>query len=143
MGQVARAARDAGAPMIGILPSFLRYLEPPLSAEELVITPDLQQRKARMMALADGFVILPGGLGTMDEYFEAVSSAQLSVHNKPVVLVDVNNYFEPLESLIKHIVSHGFAKDLALSLHKIVDGPAAAIAMIEKHSHQPLGASAS
>jgi len=78
MGQVARAARDAGAPVIGVLPEFLRALEPPLkSAEELIITPDLYQRKDRMMAMASGFIILPGGLGTLDEFFEVLTAAQL------------------------------------------------------------------
>jgi predicted Rossmann-fold nucleotide-binding protein len=86
MGEVARAARAGGAPVIGILPAFLKHLEPPLkSAEELIITPDLQQRKARMLALADAFVILPGGLGTLDEYFEVLTSAQLHVLGKPIV----------------------------------------------------------
>ena len=85
MGEVARAARAAGAPVIGVLPGFLRGLEPPLkSAEELIVTPDLQQRKARMLALADAFVILPGGLGTLDEYFEVITTTQLRVHAKPI-----------------------------------------------------------
>src|SRR5579864_5388313 len=71
MGEVARAARDGGASVKGILPEFLRHLEPPLlTKEEVVVTPDLQTRKALMLALSDAFVVLPGGLGTLDEYFE-------------------------------------------------------------------------
>jgi uncharacterized protein (TIGR00730 family) len=124
MGEVAREARDAGAEVIGILPAFLRHLEPPLkSAEELIITPDLQQRKARMLAMADAFIHLPGGLGTMDEYFEVVTTAQLSVHRKPIVLIDVKHYFTPLKALIDHIVERGFARPDVATLHTFVSTP--------------------
>jgi len=131
MGELARAASEAGAPIIGVLPEFLRHVEPPRELlEELFITEDLQVRKARMIELADAFVILPGGMGTMDEYFEVVTTAQLATHRKPIVLIDVNGYFKPLDDLIRHIVSHGFASESSLSLHKVVDGPQAAIAAI-------------
>ena len=67
-------------PSIGILPEFLKHLEPPLKAkEQIVITPDLQKRKQRMLAMSAAFVVLPGGLGTLDEYFEVLTSAQLHV----------------------------------------------------------------
>lgn len=124
MGEVARTARDAGAEIIGILPAFLRHLEPPLkSTDELIITPDLQQRKARMLAMSDAFILLPGGLGTMDEYFEVVTTAQLSVHHKPVVVVDVKNYFQPLKQLMEHIVAQGFARPEVMATHTFVDTP--------------------
>lgn len=124
MGEVARAARDAGAEVIGILPSFLRHLEPPLkSAEELIVTPDLQQRKSRMLAMSDAFILLPGGLGTMDEYFEVITTAQLSVHHKPIVVIDVKNYFKPLKALMAHIVEEGFARNEVAALQTFVDTP--------------------
>jgi hypothetical protein len=111
MGEVARAARSAGASIIGILPAFLRGAEPPLkSAEELIITPDLQQRKSRMLTLADAFVILPGGLGTLDEYFEVVTMTQLKVHSKPIIVADIAGYFAPLRALLDHVVANGFAR---------------------------------
>ena len=131
MGEVARAARDEGAEVIGILPAFLRHLEPPLkSAEELIITPDLQLRKSRMIAMADAFLLLPGGLGTMDEYFEVVTSAQLHVHRKPVVVINVNGYFAPLRDLVDHIVSHGFARPDVAALHTFVDTPEDAMRVV-------------
>ena len=124
MGEVARAARDAGADVIGILPAFLRHLEPPLkSAEELIITPDLQQRKSRMLAMSDAFILLPGGLGTMDEYFEVVTTAQLSVHRKPIVVIDVKQYFQPLKALMDHIVAHGFARPDIFARYAFVKTP--------------------
>ena len=128
MGEVARAARAAGAPVIGVLPGFLRGLEPPLkSAEELIVTPDLQQRKARMLALADAFVILPGGLGTLDEYFEVITTTQLRVHAKPIVVVNVDGYFDALKALLDHVVEQGFARMEIASYHEFVATPAEAI----------------
>jgi uncharacterized protein (TIGR00730 family) len=128
MGEVARAARAAGAPVIGILPAFLRSIEPPLkSAEELIVTPDLQQRKARMLALADAFVILPGGLGTLDEYFEVITTTQLRVHAKPIIVVNVDGYFDPLKSLLDRVVEQGFARMEITSYHEFVATPADAL----------------
>ena len=127
MGEVARAARDAGAPVIGVLPAFLRSLEPPLkSAEELIITPDLQQRKTRMLALTDAFVILPSGLGTLDEYFEVITTTQLRVHAKPIIVINVEGYFDPLKALLDRVVEQGFARMEIASYHEFVATPAEA-----------------
>ena len=128
LGEVARAARAAGAPVIGILPAFLRDIEPPLkSAEELIVTPDLQQRKARMLTLADAFIILPGGLGTLDEYFEVITTTQLRVHSKPIIVVNVEGYFDPLKTLLGRVVDQGFARMEIASYHEFVTAPAEAI----------------
>jgi uncharacterized protein (TIGR00730 family) len=133
MGQVARAARDGGAPVIGILPQFLRALEPPLkSAEELIITPDLYQRKDRMMDLASAFAILPGGLGTLDEFFEVVTSAQLEQHGKLVMLVNVAGFFDPLIALLKHHVDAGFAREDVHKLYRVAGTPGEAMQIIEQ-----------
>jgi uncharacterized protein (TIGR00730 family) len=135
MGQVARAARDGGAPVIGILPEFLRNLEPPLkSAQELIITPDLYQRKDRMMTMASAFVILPGGLGTLDEFFEVLTAAQLEVHDKPIILVNVNGFFEPLKVLLDHHVRCGFARSEIHALYRMVSEPDEAMRVIEQAS---------
>jgi len=132
MGQVARAARDGGAPVIGIIPEFLRHLEPPLKrAEELIVTPDLYQRKDRMMKLASGFIILPGGLGTLDEFFEVVTSAQLEQHGKPMVVVNVVGFFDPLKTLLDHHIRAGFARAEVHELLRFVSTPDEAIALIE------------
>jgi uncharacterized protein (TIGR00730 family) len=131
MGEVARAVRAGGAPVLGILPKFLEHLEPPLkSAEELIITPDLQQRKQRMLALADAFVLLPGGLGTLDEYFEVLTSAQLHALAKPIVLMNIAGYFDPLKTLLDHVVREGFANASLFELQHIVADPQEAIATL-------------
>jgi uncharacterized protein (TIGR00730 family) len=133
MGETARAARDAGANVIGILPAFLRHLEPPLkSADELVVVPQLFERKARMIALADAFVILPGGMGTMDEFFEVVTAAQLGRHAKPVVLVNIAGYFDPLEALLRHLVKHGFAQAEVFTLYRMAVTVDEAMRVLEK-----------
>ena len=128
MGEVARAARDGGASVYGILPEFLKHLEPPLpTREKVVITPNLQSRKELMLSKADAFVVLPGGLGTLDEYFEVLTSAQLNVLGKPIVLVNVEDYYAPLLALLKQITDEGFARPSVFSLHHVVPTAEAAI----------------
>jgi uncharacterized protein (TIGR00730 family) len=110
MGEVALSVSKAGGKILGIIPSFLRHVEPPLHvASEIVITESMNERKARMFAAADGFAVLPGGLGTLDEFAEAFTGAQLRLHAKPIVLVNIKNYFAPLAALIEHFVAEGFA----------------------------------
>jgi uncharacterized protein (TIGR00730 family) len=133
MGEVANAASEQGAMVIGVLPKFLRHVEPPLkSIEELIITPDMQQRKARMLSLSDAFIALSGGLGTLDEIFEVLSTAQLKVHAKPIVLLDVDGHFGPLIAVLDQIVRDGFAHSDISKLYRIAATPEEAIAFIEK-----------
>jgi uncharacterized protein (TIGR00730 family) len=128
MGEVARAARDGGAQVFGIIPDFLQLVEPPLVAnEKVIVTADLQTRKNLMLTQADAFVVLPGGLGTMDEFFEVLTSAQLGVFAKPIIVVDVAGYFAPLQSLVEHLIRNGFVRKEALALQHIVPSADAAI----------------
>jgi len=134
MGETAMAVSKAGGKILGIIPTFLRHLEPPLTvSQEIVITESMNERKARMFAAADGFAVLPGGLGTLDEFAEAFTGAQLRLHAKPIVLVNVKNYYAPLIALIDHYVAEGFAgahvKDL-IHLAPTVDD---AIAIFSAH----------
>lgn len=131
MGATARAARDAGAPVTGILPDFLRHLEPPLAQGETVrVVPDLFRRKDDMMASSDAFIILPGGLGTLDEFFEVVTSAQLGVHKKPIVVLNTNSYYAPLIALMEHVVREGFAKPTSLDLYRVAATPVEAMTIV-------------
>ena len=133
MGEVSRSVKDGGGAVTGVLPDFLRWVERPADWEQnLIITPDLQLRKTRMLAMADAFVVLPGGAGTMDELFEVVTSAQLRVLNKPIVLVDIKNYFAPLETLMQHLVREGFAKPAMLELYTLVETPDAAVETVAR-----------
>src|SRR5258706_287062 len=109
-GEVATAVHKNGGKVLGIIPSFLRHLEPPLAvSSQIVITESMNERKARMFAAADAFAVLPGGIGTLDEFAERLTGAQLKLHDKPIVLVDAKDYFAPLIALIGHFVANGVA----------------------------------
>lgn len=132
MGDVAKAAQEGGATVQGIIPAFLQALEPPISEEEkLIVTPHIQERKALMLKMADAFVVLPGGVGTLDEFFEVCTEAQLGVHKKPIVVVNVEGYYNALDSLLHGIVEHGFAKEMIFKLYHLAEGPDAALKILK------------
>jgi len=134
MGEVATYVAKSGGGILGIIPSFLRHLEPPLSvSQEIVITESMNERKARMFAAADGFAVLPGGLGTLDEFAEAFTGAQLQLHAKPIVLVNIENYYAPLVSLIEHFVANGFARPGVMQLFQLAPTIDDAIAVFAAH----------
>jgi uncharacterized protein (TIGR00730 family) len=131
MGETARAARDAGAPVTGILPEFLRHLEPPMrDPEQLIVVPTLFARKERMIDMADAFVVLPGGIGTVDEFFEVLGAAQLGQHAKPIVVLNLDGFFGPLEALLDFIVKTGFAHYEFSSHYRMVATPQDVIAAL-------------
>ena len=135
MGIVSRAAQEAGAQVQGIIPAFLQALEAniPVSAEEkLIITPHLQERKALMLQMSDAFIVLPGGLGTFDEFFEVATEAQLGVHKKPIIVVNVGGFFDALDTMLRGIVGHGFAKPAIMELYHLADGPEAALLALQE-----------
>jgi uncharacterized protein (TIGR00730 family) len=131
MGELAVTVSKAGGKVLGVIPSFLRHVEPPLGiATEMVITETMNERKAIMFAAADSFAVLPGGLGTLDEFSEAVTYAQLRQHAKPIVLVNVNGFFDPLIGFIERILEEGFAHGDAAKLFTIVPTVEDAIAYL-------------
>jgi uncharacterized protein (TIGR00730 family) len=133
MGETAKAAREGGTPVEGILPGFLRDVEPPLAdGETTEIVTDLFVRKQQMIARSDAFIVLPGGLGTYDEFFEVLTAAQLGVHAKPIVLVNVKGYFNALDALIRDTVKKGFASEAVLALYSLADDAPAALAQVRK-----------
>ena len=132
MGEAARGARDAGGVVEGILPGFLRDMEPPLDAgEDTEIVPDLFVRKREMIARADAFVTLPGGLGTYDEFFEVLTAAQLGVHAKPIIVVNVDSYFDSLDALVKGSIGRGFAREIVLDLYQMANSAEDALARLK------------
>lgn len=109
MGLVADAALKAGARCVGVLPEqlFKKELAHP-GLTELVVVRSMHERKAEMARRADAFLVLPGGLGTLDETFEILTWAQLGIHGKPVGLLEVEGYFRPLLAFLDHAVAQGF-----------------------------------
>jgi uncharacterized protein (TIGR00730 family) len=138
MGDVAQAALAGGSDIQGIMPAFLQALEPQVSPQEkLIVTPHMQERKTLMLQMSDAFIVLPGGLGTYDEFFEVVTEAQLGVHAKPIIVVNVNGFFDPLDKLLHATIAAGFAKAMILKLYYLADGAEAALEILEGALNAP------
>ena len=134
MGEVALSVSKGGGKVLGIIPGFLRHLEPPLEvSSQIVITESMNERKARMFEAADGFAILSGGIGTLDEFAEVLTGAQLRQHAKPIVVVNTKNYFAPLRALLDHFVANGFAGAGINSLYQMVPTVEEAIEIFKDH----------
>lgn len=132
MGAIAGAALGAGGRVTGVIPEFLRAREvefPGLS--ELIVTDSMHTRKRRMFARADAFVVLPGGLGTLDELMEILTWKQLGRHDKPIILVDVLGWAQPIADLLEHVIARGFARQAARALIDVVEDAPAALARLE------------
>ncbi len=111
MGIAADAALAAGGAVIGVIPKFLMDAEVGhRGATELVVVANMHERKQRMFDLADGFVVLPGGLGTLDEMMEIITWKQLGLHDKPVALLDVEGYWGAFAEVIDRAIAEGFAR---------------------------------
>ena len=110
MGLLANAALTAGGKAVGIIPRFLLHREaghPDLT--ETVVVETMQERKLQMFERSEAIVVLPGGLGTLEEFFEVLSWRTLGLHTKPIVIVDQGGYWQPLAALLRSVVEGGFA----------------------------------
>lgn len=104
MGAVATSALDHGGAVTGIIPEFLMSRENALKrVQEMIVTPDMHERKRLMFEHSDAFVALPGGLGTLEELVEQLTWQQLGRHVKPVLLANIDDFWEPLFALVKHM----------------------------------------
>ncbi|MBX9646996.1 MAG: TIGR00730 family Rossman fold protein [Xanthobacteraceae bacterium] len=111
MGAVAGSVLDHGGTVTGIIPEFLMVRENMLSrVQELVITPDMHERKRLMFERSDAFVALPGGIGTLEELVEQMTWQQLGRHTKPVLLANIDNFWEPLLALLTHMRASEFIR---------------------------------
>ena len=126
MGIAADAALAGGGRVVGIMPERLRDAElAHQGVSELVITASMHDRKRVMAERADAFAVLPGGIGTLDEMFEILTWRQLGLHDKPIFLVDIAGYWQPLCALLDHIVAQHFAASLVPRLLRVVPDIAA------------------
>ena len=116
MGAVARAARDSGSEVTGIIPEFLVNRERPEAAHSTrtVVTKDMHERKRKMFELADAFVALPGGIGTLEELVEQLTWIQLGQHQKPLLILNVNGFWDPLLALLANFRDLGFVGQHAI-----------------------------
>jgi len=117
MGVIANSVLDAGGKVIGVIPNHLKQKEiAHLGLTELHIVADMHERKAKMMALADAFVALPGGVGTLEEIFEAWTWGQLGLHQKACAFYNVKGFYDPLFTMVESMQSAGFVKPTYLDM---------------------------
>jgi uncharacterized protein (TIGR00730 family) len=138
MGVLANAALQAGGEVVGVIPSFLRARELAHDGlSELIEVDSMHLRKQRMFELSDATLVLPGGLGTLDECIEVLTWKQLGLHDKPLLLIDVGGYWAPLLALIDAVVAGGYAHSDAKALYRVVhrveDVPRALALLPEPH----------
>ncbi len=111
MGAVARSTLDHGGSVTGIIPDFLRARENSLTRiQEMIVTPDMHERKRLMFERSDAFVALPGGVGTLEELVEQMTWQQLGRHSKPVLLANIDDFWEPLLALLTHMRANQFIR---------------------------------
>ena len=133
MGAVSDAVLAAGGEAIGVIPQSLRdreYGRDDLTALRIVST--MHERKALMHELSAGFVVLPGGLGTFEEFFEVLTWAQLGLHRKPIVVLDIDGYYRPLVELLDHAESSGFMRAADRALVTVVESAAEVLATLNR-----------
>ncbi len=143
MGAVADAAIAAGGRVTGVIPEFLtRWEVAHDGVEELVVTDSMHSRKRHMFDLSDAFVTLPGGLGTLDETFEIITWRQLKLHDKPILICDINGSARPLLATLEATIEMGFARSEIRGLYEVVAGVPALMDRLRELSTAKGGASA-
>lgn len=125
MGAVARAAQVGGAATFGVIPTHLMRLE--VGKTDLgtfVVTETMHERKKVMFMNSNAIAVLPGGAGSLDEFFEVLTWRQLGLHDKPIYLLNTNGYWDPLGGLLDHVVAQGFADASLLGfVERVADVP--------------------
>lgn len=139
MGAVADGAMAAGGDVIGVIPTALDKREVAhRGLTELRVVASMHERKALMAELSDGFVALPGGIGTLEELFEVWTWSQLGIHPKPCALLDVNGFYSGLVAFLDHIVHEGFLKPIHRNALMVETSPQTLLSRFR--SHQPVHA---
>ena len=134
MGEVAKATQAAGGDTFGVIPVHL--LDREVGKRDLstfVVTENMHERKKVMFMNSDAVVVLPGGAGSLDEFFEVLTWRQLGLHDKPILLMNVEGYWDPLITLIKSIIDNGFADANILDFIEIAPTPDDAMAQLKSH----------
>ncbi len=139
MGVVASAVMENGGEVVGVIPKFLDEIEVgKLDVTKLIISNDMHERKSKMFELSDGFISLPGGLGTLDETFEIMTWKQLKIHSKPVIILDVAGYWSELSTLINALIFKGFSDKKIKEMYHVVSNTAEAFVALESTRDQTM-----
>jgi uncharacterized protein (TIGR00730 family) len=134
MGVIADTVMAEGGRAIGVIPELLVNKEVGHNGlSELHVVPDMHHRKKMMADLSDAFVAMPGGAGTLEELFEVYTWAQLGYHHKPVAVLNIDGFYDPLISLLQHTVREGFMRQTYFDLLQIDSDPAALIEKLERY----------
>ncbi|UDL95270.1 TIGR00730 family Rossman fold protein [Lichenihabitans sp. PAMC28606] len=133
MGATARSVLAHGGHVTGIIPDFLRDRELVLSdAQEMIVVPDMHTRKQMMFERSDAFVALPGGIGTLEELVEQMTWVQLERHTKPVLIADIDGFWQPLVALLEHMRENGFVRPSAEVNYIVAERTADIIPMLRE-----------
>ena len=132
MGVVADAVLERGGTVFGVIPEFLTQMEVAhAGASEMIVTDSMHTRKRRLYEESDAFLIMPGGLGTFDEAFEIITWRQLRLHDKPILICDVEGWAQPLVATIDKAIEQGFADPKCRSLFEVIDSVPALLDRLE------------
>lgn len=135
MGTVARAVHSTGGRVVGVIPRRDDWAEVVYErADDLIYTATMRERKAIMEERADGFIALPGGIGTFEELLEIITLRQLGYHRKPIVLLDRFGYYDPLWQLLEKSIAEGFARPSLRDMYHVADTVRDALHHIEAHA---------
>ena len=133
MGALARGIRRSGGNAVGIIPSFFDSIDVMFKDCEIIYTDTMRERKQLMEDMSDGFVMMPGGIGTFEEFFETLTLKQLGRHTKPIAVYNVNGYYNELAKMLETAVSQGFLSENCLKLCFVSDNPEEILRYIEKN----------
>ncbi|AME22524.1 MULTISPECIES: LOG family protein [Burkholderiaceae] len=135
MGTIADEVLAHGGRAIGVIPELLMNKEVGHKGlTELHVVPDMHQRKKKMADLSDAFVSMPGGVGTFEELFEVYTWAQLRYHDKPVALLNIDNYYDPLLAMLRHTVEEGFMRAPFLDMLQVASDPVKLIGALKAYT---------
>ncbi len=134
MGAAARGFKRVGGKIYGVIPTFFKeecveviYNE----CDELIYTETMAQRKSKMEDLADAFIIVPGGIGTFEEFYEVLTLKQLGRHTKPIALYDIDGYYDKLEEFMEYSMAEGFINDVCREIYACAGTPEEVLKYIE------------
>lgn len=131
MGAAARGMKRRGGYVVGVVPSFLK-VDGVLyeRCDEMVFTDTMRERKQIMEERAEAFIVTPGGIGTYEEFFEIYTLKQLGRHNKPIVIFNINGYYDALLAMLQHTVEERFMREASLGLYSVAETPEQVLAQL-------------
>jgi uncharacterized protein (TIGR00730 family) len=137
MGAAARGAHSQNGHVTGVLPHFMNVDGIPYrQCDEMILTQTMRERKRIMEEMSDAYIAAPGGIGTFEEFFEILTLKQLRQHTKAIVLLNTNNYYSHLQSMMEQCVAQRFAKPETLELYAIVDSAGEAVQYIRNYTYR-------